>query len=307
MKKVNSVSGGGTSGYISANYPADYNVFALVCIDDPECAPKDNAIIRYTNDKLSNYTQRYGEFIATTEDDETIVAMMDLEQYIGKEIVWVRGASFDDVIDKPLIRGENPTRLPSWARRYCTDQMKLWPIFEWWFHNIGERVEMRIGFRFEEFGRLERFFNNSDPCKYRIPVSTSLRGQNQMRHESFDWRFCSFPLIRDGVTKSQINEYWKTHGWIGRSDLFVQDRRQLKFPIVSNCVGCFHKKPETLSVMSNMHPEKMRWFARQEMKGMGTWLDSRVTYESIIANAENWIPEMLKETGAACDSGGCTD
>src|ERR1044071_7111560 len=171
MIKVNSISGGATSGYIAVNYPADYNVFALVCLDDPKCAPKDKVIIDYVNRKLEKYTDRFGEFIATTEDDETIVAMMDLEQFIGSEIIWVRGASFDDVIDKPLIRGENPNRLPSWARRYCTDQLKLYPIFEWWFWNIGQRVEMRIGFRYEEFGRLERFFNNSDPCNYTIPVA----------------------------------------------------------------------------------------------------------------------------------------
>ena len=29
MKTVNSVSGGKTSAYVMANYPADYNIFAL--------------------------------------------------------------------------------------------------------------------------------------------------------------------------------------------------------------------------------------------------------------------------------------
>ena len=37
MVKVNSVSGGQTSAYIAANYPADYNVFALVRTNDKNC------------------------------------------------------------------------------------------------------------------------------------------------------------------------------------------------------------------------------------------------------------------------------
>lgn len=37
MKIVNSLSGGKTSSYIAANYPADYDVFALVRTDDKNC------------------------------------------------------------------------------------------------------------------------------------------------------------------------------------------------------------------------------------------------------------------------------
>jgi hypothetical protein len=35
MKTVTSVSGGQSSAYIAANYPSDFLVFALVCIEDP--------------------------------------------------------------------------------------------------------------------------------------------------------------------------------------------------------------------------------------------------------------------------------
>ena len=37
MKTINSLSGGKTSSYIAANYPADYDVFALVRIEDSNC------------------------------------------------------------------------------------------------------------------------------------------------------------------------------------------------------------------------------------------------------------------------------
>ena len=44
MKTINSLSGGKTSSYIAANYPADYNVFALVRIEDNKCKFPDAKI-----------------------------------------------------------------------------------------------------------------------------------------------------------------------------------------------------------------------------------------------------------------------
>lgn len=165
---------------------------------------------------------------------------------------------------------------------------------------------MRIGFRFDEFDRMERFFNNSDPSNFKIPVSCSLLGKRLQRHENFNWRHCSFPLIKHGVTNDQIIDFWSKNGKIS-GNLF-QEERQIEFPLISNCVGCFHKKPETLCIMANLNKEKMEWFARQEDKGKGTWLDSRVRYDELIAySSESWIPEMLNEIGSTCDSGGCHD
>ncbi len=37
--------------------------------------------------------------------------------------------------------------------------MKMQALFEWWLIEIGEKVDMRIGFRADEFDRMERFFN----------------------------------------------------------------------------------------------------------------------------------------------------
>lgn len=290
MKTVNSISGGKTSAYIAAHYPADYEVFSLVCIDDPKCAPNDKALVKYVNEKLNNYHCRYGEFIATAEDDATLVALMNLEQFIGREIIWVRGKSFDQVIDTPGMRGTR-TLLPNKHFRYCTEEMKLLPMFEWWFNNIGEKVNKRIGFRIDEYARMERFMNSKRP--FRIPVACSTRGKRLQRHEDFDWEYLSFPLIRDAVTKTMVNDFW---------------RGKISFPDISNCVHCFWKKVDTLSIMANMHPEKMNWAARQEHKGKGNWkLSGGISYEKIIQNSQNWIPEMLKEQGASCDSGGCHD
>lgn len=215
MKTVNSISGGKTSGFIAANFPAEYEVFSLVCIDDKDCIPEDKSIVDYVNKKLEKFIPEYGEFIATAEDDKTLVAMMDLEQFIGREIIWLRGKSFDNTIGSANTHGGKPNWLPSWARRYCTDEMKLVPIFRWWFNTIGEKCEMRIGFRFDEFKRMERFFNNSDPCNFSIPVACSTKGQRLQRHETFNWRYCSFPLIQNAITKQTVVDFWRTKGYVG--------------------------------------------------------------------------------------------
>jgi hypothetical protein len=211
--------------------------------------------------------------------------------------------SFDDVIDKGT-----QTRLPSWARRYCTEKMKLLPIFLWWFHNVSEKCNMRIGFRFDEFDRMERFFNNSDPTNFKIPVSSRNYGAKTQHHENFNWRNCNFPLIKNGISKSTIEEYWKENGWIPSG--FMEGMRQIEFPVISNCVGCFHKKPETLAAMAELNPFKMQWFAEQEGKEMGTWLDNKITYQHLISNSRELAKEVLYELevlGQSCDSGGCHD
>lgn len=303
IKTVNSISGGKTSAYIAVHYPADYELFSLVCTNDNDSKPKDKGLVDYINTKLEKFAPEFGEFIATAEDDKTLYVMRDLEQYLGREIIWIRGMSFDDVIDKGT-----QTRLPSWARRYCTEKMKLLPIFLWWFNEIGEKCNMRIGFRFDEFDRMERFFNNSDPTNFKIPVSCKTYGNKLQVHQNFNWRLCNFPLIKNGVTKEMVGDYWEQNGWIG-GGLF-EERRQIIFPAISNCIGCFHKSPETLAAMGEINFTKMKWFADQELKEMGTWLDSKVTYQHLIDNRFEIAKEVLYEIqvlNQSCDSGGCTD
>jgi len=308
MKTVNSISGGKTSSYLAAKYPADYEVFSLVCVDDPACTPKDKSLVQYVNAKLEKYASVYGEFIATAEDDKTLIVLRDLEQFLGKEITWVRGKSFDTLIDKKADRVAlgHQQRLPSWGRRWCTTEMKLEPIFYWWMQEIGEKCKMRIGFRYDEFERMENFMNGN-PTHFKIPVSCSTKGNRLQRHEDFNYRFCTFPLVKDNITSGIIKEFWREQ-YVGADTLF-DTKRKIEFPEISNCVGCFHKKPDTLAIMWNTQPDKMNWFAQQETKGMGTWLGSRTTYAEIGEHAINtpYTIEMLRESGASCDSGGCTD
>ena len=119
MKTINSLSGGKTSSYIAANYPADYNVFSLVRIEDERCKFKDEKIRKLVEDKLQ------APFIATAEDDTIVYTMLDLEQYIGREITWVTGPTFDQLIK------DKGQYLPNKVARYCTTELKTQPIATW--------------------------------------------------------------------------------------------------------------------------------------------------------------------------------
>ena len=77
MKTVNSVSGGKTSAFIAANYPADYNVFSLVRTNNKECIYPDKKLRQIVSDKIGV------EFIGTLEQDNIVIIMLDLEQFIG--------------------------------------------------------------------------------------------------------------------------------------------------------------------------------------------------------------------------------
>jgi len=310
MKTVNSVSGGKTSAYIAANYKADYNVFSLVCINHDASRIKDSQMNNYINDKLDKYIPVYGEFIATAEHDMTLYAIRDLEQFIGSEITWVRGKNFDDVIKSANTHGGCPTRLPSKMSRYCTDEMKMVPIFKWWFTNIGEKVKMRIGFRSDEFGRMERFYNGN-PNHFKFPTYCKNYGNKQMHHENINWRTCHFDLVRDGVKNEHVKTFWEEKGFVGEGFF----RRKIEFPIISNCCGCPFKDEETIAVMAEYEPTKIDWFSEQEDLGKGTWIKG-TTYSEIIENRHDIAREKMVEykyllqnpyAGSFCDSGGCTD
>jgi diphthamide synthase (EF-2-diphthine--ammonia ligase) len=107
MKTINSLSGGKTSSYLAVHYPADFNIFALVQIEDPNCKPKDESIVKYVSEKLGK------DFIATAESDLTLYAMRDLEQLLGREIIWVGGKTFEQVNKKASV-------IPNQQWRFCT-------------------------------------------------------------------------------------------------------------------------------------------------------------------------------------------
>ena len=52
IKTVNSLSGGESSSYMAVHFPADYELFSIVCINDENSRIKDAQMNNYINDKL---------------------------------------------------------------------------------------------------------------------------------------------------------------------------------------------------------------------------------------------------------------
>jgi hypothetical protein len=281
MKTVNSLSGGKTSSYIAANYPADYNVFALVRTDDKNCLFPDAKIRQIVSDKIGQ------EFIGTLEMDDIIYTILELEQFIGTEINWVTGITFDEVVKT------KGGWLPNKLHRYCTTHMKLIPIFEWWHKQLNDPVEMRIGFRANEMSRSKRMnekLNKNGLLEIKATVEKHPSGRNKW--QNFEWQKPAFPLIADGIFKDTIEEFWKD--------------KPVKFAMLNNCVGCFHRNEILLNKLYQTHPKKIQWFADQEIgrSKKDTWKGSgNITYEKIISHKLQI--EIEFEDFSDCDSGYC--
>jgi len=270
MKTVNSISGGKTSAYMAVHYPADYEVFALVTIDDKKCTPKDKALVKIVSDKIGK------EFIATAESDLTLKAVIDLEQKIGKEIIWLTGRSFEKMIKH---KGGG---LPNQEWRFCTTEMKMRPIWDWWFKNIGEVVKMGIGFRYDEKERAERLTTS-----FKGIVGKSKTG-NRNKWAELEWREGYFPLIENKVTHYPVKQW--------------ADKSGIVFPDDSNCVGCFHKSVQQLRKNFEDEPNKMQWFADQETKAR--W-KKEMGYNKI--KKVGLQQDFNFGEGSGCNGGFCTD
>lgn len=280
MITVNSLSGGKTSSYIAANYPADYNVFALVRTSDKNCIFPDEKIRQEISDKIG------AEFIGTLEDDTIIYTILDLEQYIGQRIDWVTGKTFDEVI----IRGDKKY-LPNATIRFCTELMKLKPIFDWWDKNFTDPVEMRIGFRANETRRAKNMIEKSD--KNGILSHKKIVGKRKTRNKWADipWQKPVFPLINDNIYKDQVEKFWKD--------------KPVRFAYMNNCIGCFHRNPVLLKLMSEKHPNKFQWFINQEnTAGYGArTFKNGMRYIDIKNSLKQ--TELFEDDFNDCDSGYC--
>jgi hypothetical protein len=271
MKTINSLSGGKSSSYLAFHYPADYNLFSLVKIEDVKCKPKDNELIKFISDKIGE------DFIASAESDFTLKAVIDLEQLIGKEIIWVSGLSFEKMIKK------NGGGLPNQQWRFCTTELKIRPIWDWWFKNINEKVKMGIGFRYDESERAERLSTT-----FKGIVGKSKTG-NRNKWDELEWREGYFPLIENKVTNLQVRKW--------------ADSTNLVFPLDSNCVGCFHKPLQQLRKNWDLEAEKMQWFADQEKKAK--W-KKEMSYKEI-KKTIGIQQDFNFGTGSGCQAGFCTD
>lgn len=286
MITVNSLSGGKTSSYLAMNYPADYNIFSLVCIDDIKCSPSDIKILQMVNDKLSKYgyTEKYGDFIATAEDDKVLKVIFDLEQLLGKEIIWVRGNSFD------IVNKKHGKTVPNMARRYCTTDMKILPMASFIYQNIMPLYEMmpvfsNVGFRYDEDHRAKK----GKERELRSKIIVGNRGTRNKWEEIF-WGIANYPLIYNKVTHYHVAKYWQS--------------KNIDFQDDSNCIGCFWKDVQQLRKNWDDNSNKMEWFANQERESKYNY-KSEITYDKI--KKIGLQQDFHFGTGSGCNAGYCHD
>jgi len=219
------------------------------------------------------------DFIATAENDKTLKVVLDLEQRIGREIKWVAGDTFEQVI-------LNKKALPNQMMRFCTSEMKMKPIFEYCQEKFDDIVDMRIGFRYDEKERGER---NKGNTHFKTIVGKSKKGHRNKWAE-IEWRRLSFPLIDDKI------EHYEVYNWSKKTGI--------DFPSDSNCVGCFWKPAQQLRKNWDDEPQKMRWFSEMEKKMKRRW-KKEMSYEDF--KKIGLQADFFFGTGAGCQSGFCTD
>jgi len=278
MKTVNSISGGKTSAYIAAHYPADYNVFALVRIEDRNCLFPDKKIRQIVEDRIQ------APFIATAEQDTIIYTILDLEQYIGKKIEWVTGLTFDQVVKT------KGGWLPNKLHRYCTTNLKLVPMFEWWQKNINDPAEFRIGFRANEQRRAKTTLKKTNANGFLEMKAIIGKRKTRNKWGMIEWQKPTFPLIKDNIYKDNIEQYWKD--------------KPVRFAWMNNCVGCFHRSTILLKKMYQLHPKKMEWFSKQESnRDKRDGWKNHLRYDDI--KDWNLQTELFEDDFNDCDSGYC--
>lgn len=304
MKTVNSLSGGKTSSYLEVHYPADISVFALCCIDDHNAGIHiDKKLKQMVNDRLQKYCPHWPEFRATSEDPKILKVIFDLEQMTGREIIWLRGMGWEQML-------QIKQAIPNLKKRFCTTILKMIPIFEFLFKYHELPVKMRIGYRYDEKERMNDFdqiFRHPVRCdlydsKEEIfdqtrnwVLSNAARelasgGYSLQRSEDFIWRVGDFVLIEDKVTHYRIHKYW--------SD------KTINFPEDSNCLNCFWKQPEQLRKNYDTAPAIMKWAAVQEVLFDHTFK----TEMSLLDIQKLGIQlDFFYGTGAGCQAGFCTN
>jgi hypothetical protein len=278
MITVNSLSGGKTSSYIAKHYPANVNIFSLVRTNDKDVMFPDAKVRQMVSDRIGH------EFIGTLEMDEIIYTMLDLEQFIGSGINWLSPLTFDEIINR-----KGGGYLPNKVQRFCTVDMKVQTIAQWLYDKNMTPCEMRIGFRANEQRRAKNMIERADENgmeHFKFHVGFHKNGNKKW--QDLPYRKVKFPLIKDGIFKDQIEEYWKD--------------KPVRFAYMNNCVGCFHRSEMFLKHMSNKAPKQFEWFAKQERNVKGTF-KTGITYDKI-KNHKTQL-ELFDNDFNECDSGYC--
>ncbi|MEN0051218.1 MAG: hypothetical protein AAF806_29405, partial [Bacteroidota bacterium] len=248
--------------------------------EDQSCRFKDEKIRRLVEDRINK------DFIGTLEDDKIIYTMLDLEQFIGQEINWVSGITFDEIVET------KGGWLPNKLHRYCTVHLKVEPIFYWCAENTNLPIILRFGYRANEFRRAKKVYDRAieGSIYYKATFGKHQKGRHvgKNKWEEVEYYKPQFPLIEDQIYKDNIERFW--------------EGKPVRFAEHNNCVGCFHRNHLLLKRMyESEHKNKMLWFEKQEGGKNGYW-KSNVSYEQIRKHPTQLHLEL---NFSECDSGFC--
>lgn len=285
MTTINSLSGGKTSSYLEVHYPADIGMFAVVCIDDHNANGgfwrKNKSLLQRVQDKLEKTSPNWPEFKATAEDPQTLITMLELEQFTGREITWVRGVGFDSLIQ------EVKRAVPNLKMRWCTEYMKIIPMFEYIYLNLELPVDMRIGFRYDEAERATDLDATID-----FPISCNNYGTGRQNWvKNFEYRVLSYPLIDDKVMRPMVNKFWDEHS-------------QVSFPEDTGCQICFWKDPQQIKLNYDRSESKsvVQWAHIMEAV-MGNRFKKEISMDAIRDIGVQM--DFFSGTGPGCKAGIC--
>jgi hypothetical protein len=273
---------------MAVHFPSELNVFAAVCMDNPVSAIKDKGLLSAIRSKLERYDERFGQFIGSAEDPKMFKVVLDLEQMIGREITWVRGESFEVMVNRKKA-------LPNQEWRFCTTEMKMRPIAGWiYYHNEGQKVLNCVGIRIDEAQRVKTEGHRSQS----IDIQVGNHKSGKKKWLNFEFAEATYPLIFDAdgnyapIKKSEI------YGWAEKSGL--------DFPISSNCQFCFHKGIAELIQNQQRHPDIF-----QSAEDMETAYGNGTMKKDVpiakIKTMQKPAPQLSFWGGESCESTFCTD
>ena len=173
--------------------------------------------------------------------------------------------------------------LPSLERRICTQNLKVKTLDYWCVRE--KRYKKRhsvLGIRADEMKRFEKINNSLINKKSMSEISRLM------------------PLVYDGVTKEDVNSFWKSHSF----DLEIDSD-------LSNCLFCFLKTERNVRRAADIFPKLAKdWSNLEQMIGErhfgNQYFRVHKSMEQIIeeANSQNEFDFTLEEwSGGDCFCG----
>lgn len=207
------------------------------------------------------------------EDMLTYVFIDEFEKYEGIPVTRISRNNSDRAFSDYLKEIEY-RRLPNRMMRDCTRELKV-RTAKRYLKSIGVlQYENMIGFRADEEVRVKRHVE-----KY-VKVTTT------------------FPLYRDGVTKSDVDAFWSEKPY------------RLKVSrILGNCTLCFLKGKNAIIRILNEHPELASpWIADEDKSAekfghtyfKGTTIRELLAIAQSIPKGASWLEGIEPSYNCAC-------